>query len=575
MKKKLLLYTILFNFFCQSQNTLFSVGDFEMDYRDFILNYQKNKLDTDTLEFTQSFNEYLDLYIKFKLKVVEAKSMGLDTFPSFKRELEGYRKQLVKPYLTDTEVTKMLLEEAYARLKEEVSVSHILLQTNTGDDNEVLERAKVIKKRLDNGEDFIKLAKLFSEDPSVKDNDGNLGYFSALYMVYPFESAAYNTEKGMISDVVKTRFGYHILKVNDRRPSQGEVKVAHILIRDDLNKNISSSQEKINEIYDSLNSGASFGELAKKFSDDKKSSVGGGELEWFGTNKMVKSFEDVSFSLKKANEFSKPFQTEFGWHIVKLIDKKSLPPFDEVEQSLKKRIERDSRSKMTREVVINRLKKEWGFHENINSKKLFYKLLKDHLDNKKNLLESFSHRGKIMFVFNNMLDEGQRYIFQKEFSEYLSNFSSRLRDKSSNDVINIVDELYETFKESVLLDLESANLEEKYDDFRLLYNEYRDGILMYQLQKEEVWDLAVKDTTGLENFYNSNKNMYIWPDRVKIRFFDCQDKKILTKTKRKLRKNIIESEIIKEINFESELNLKVSNMTFSQGDDIMIDSLVF
>ena len=180
-----------------------------------------------------------------------------------------------------------------------------------------------------------------------------------------------------------------------------------------------------------------------------------------------------------------------------------------------------------------------------------------------------------MFVFNNMLDEGQRYIFQKEFSEYLSNFSSRLRDKSSNDVINIVDELYETFKESVLLDLESANLEEKYDDFRLLYNEYRDGILMYQLQKEEVWDLAVKDTTGLENFYNSNKNMYIWPDRVKIRFFDCQDKKILTKTKRKLRKNIIESEIIKEINFESELNLKVSNMTFSQGDDIMIDSLVF
>ena len=158
-----------------------------MDYRDFILNYQKNKLDSDTLEFSQSFNEYLDLYIKFKLKVIDAKSMGLDTFPSFKRELEGYRKQLVKPYLTDTEVSKMLLEEAYDRLKEEVSVSHILLQTNTGDDDEVFERANMIKKRLDNGEDFIKLAKLFSEDPSVKDNNGDLGYFSALYMVYPFE----------------------------------------------------------------------------------------------------------------------------------------------------------------------------------------------------------------------------------------------------------------------------------------------------------------------------------------------------------------------------------------------------
>tara|TARA_B100000575_G_scaffold288199_1_gene287830 strand:- start:54 stop:2171 length:2118 start_codon:yes stop_codon:yes gene_type:complete len=575
MKQKLLFYSIFFILFCQSQNTLFNVGDFEMDYKDFILNYQKNKLDSDTLEFSQSFNEYLDLYIKFKLKVIEAKSMGLDTFPSFKRELEGYRKQLVKPYLTDTEVSKMLLEEAYDRLKEEVSVSHILLQTNKADDVEVFERANMIKKRLENGEDFIKLAKLFSEDPSVKDNNGNLGYFSALYMVYPFESAAYNTKKGMISDIVKTRFGYHILKVNDRRPSRGEVKVAHILIRNDLNKNISSSQGKINEIYDSLNLGASFEELAKKYSDDKKSSVNGGELEWFGTNKMVKSFEDVSFSLKKAGEFSSPFQTEFGWHIVKLVDKKSLPSFDEVEQSLKKRIERDSRSKMTREVVINRLKNEWGFHENINSKKMFYKLLKENLDNKKSLLESFPQRGKIMFVFNNMFDDQQRYIFQKDFAEYLSGFSSRLRDKSSSNIINIVDELYETFKESVLLEIESANLEEKYDDFRLLYNEYRDGILMYQLQKEEVWDLAVKDTVGLENFYNLNKGNYIWPDRIKIRFFDCKDKKIFGKTKRKLRRNITESEIINEINFNSELNLNVSNMTYSRGDDARIDSLVF
>ena len=329
--KHIYLYIFCFifsNLFSQDQVFL-SIADEKISIQDFMKTYHKNRLDTDTLSFEDSLEEYLELYIKFKLKVIEAEQLGLDTLPSFVRELDGYRRQLVKPYLTDANVSEQLLKEAYDRLKYEVSVSHILIQSDPNDTIEAFNTILDIQERIQKGEDFTSLAKTFSEDPSVKENNGNLGYFTALYMVYPFETAAYETQVGSISKPVKTRFGYHILQVNDKRPSRGEVKVAHIMIRTDNKKTDSQnlSKNKIYEIYDSLimNSGLNFSELAKKYSDDKKSGSKGGELDWFGANKMVKNFEEASFSLDSIGSFSEPFQTEFGWHIVKLIDMKKLP----------------------------------------------------------------------------------------------------------------------------------------------------------------------------------------------------------------------------------------------------------
>lgn len=578
--RNLILYFAIFiflNLFSQDSNTLFSIGNTKVDVNDFMQNYYKNKLDTDTLDLKDSLEEYLDLYIKFKLKVVEAEQLGLDTMPSFLRELEGYRRQLVKPYLTDNKVSESLLEEAYERLKYEVSASHILIQiTDNNDTIKAYNKAVDLKRQLDEGADFISLAKTFSDDPSVKENNGDLGYFSALYMVYPFETAAYNTVKGSISEIVRTRFGYHILKINDKRLSRGEVKVAHILIRNNSdNKTALNASNKINEIYDSLVAGVNFTDLAKKFSDDKKSAVNGGELDWFGTNKMVKKFEDVSFSLDSINDFSTPFQTDFGWHIVKLIDKKNLPPFNEIKPSLKKRIERDSRSQKTRNVVLEKLKKEWGFVENVYSKNFFYTVVNEDFIKGESIIDKLNGKGEIMFVFNNQYNPQQRYVFQEDFANFLISFQSRLNPNNIDDINVIVDELYNTFKEQKILELESSNLEYKYDEFRLLYNEYHDGILMYQLQKDEVWDKAISDTLGLQQFFAENQKKYIWPNRVDAKIYTCKNLNILKKVKRKLKRGVVGEKLLHDINKSSSLNLSVINDVFAPGDNPIVDKFVF
>ncbi|MAQ47831.1 MAG: hypothetical protein CMD27_03025 [Flavobacteriales bacterium] len=579
MKKQILYFTLFIfcHLFSQDVNTLFSIGSTKIDVNDFMQNYYKNKLDTDTLNLQESLKEYLDLYIKFKLKVVEAEQLGLDTIPSFIRELEGYRRQLVKPYLTDNTVSEFLLEEAYERLQYEVSASHILIQIDDNNDTiQAYNKAVDLKKKLDDGANFISLAQKFSDDPSVKENNGDLGYFSALYMVYPFETAAYNTSKGSISEIVRTRFGYHILKVNDKRLSRGEVKVAHILIRNNNDsKSILNSKNKITEIYDSLLVGVNFTDLAKKFSDDKKSAINGGELDWFGTNKMVKKFEDVSFSLDSINAFSSPFQTEFGWHIVKLIDKKNLPPFNEIKSSLEKRIERDSRSQKTRNVVLEKLKKEWGFVENIHAKNFFYNVINEDFIKGGSILDKLNGTGHIMFVFNNQYDTQQRYVFQEDFAKFLISFQSRLKSKNIDNFNLIIDELYNTFKEQKILEIESANLEYKYDEFRLLYNEYHDGILMYQLQKDEVWDKAITDTLGLQSYYAENKSNYIWPNRVHAQIYTCKDLSVLNRVKRKLRRGFVGQKLLNDINKSSSLNLSMIDDVFAHGDNSLVDKLIF
>ena len=238
--KKIIYSLLVFCFLSMNaqETILLSVDNDHISLNDFMKTYHKNRLDTDTLSFEDSLEEYLRLYINFKLKVVDAKKQGLDTLPSFIRELEGYKRQLIKPYLTSQEISEQLLEEAYERLKYEVSVSHILIEIDSGDTLSAYNKISDIRQQLMNGADFIELAQKFSNDPSVKDNNGNLGYFTALYMVYPFETAAYNTNVGDISEPVKTRFGYHLVRVNDRRMSRGEVKVAHIMLRLDKSNEV-------------------------------------------------------------------------------------------------------------------------------------------------------------------------------------------------------------------------------------------------------------------------------------------------------------------------------------------------
>ena len=574
------IYTLLFiisNLYSQDR-TFLSINNSSISIDDFMKTYEKNRLDNDTLSLSASLEEYLNLYINFRLKVEEAKQLGLDTVPSFVRELEGYRKQLIKPYLTDTKVSDQLLVEAYERLKSEVSASHILIQVNGDDTLSAYKEIMDIRNQIMNGSDFVTLARKFSHDPSVKENDGNLGYFTALYMVYPFETAAYETEVGEVSQPIKTQFGYHILRVNDKRDSRGEVKVAHIMIRLDNKKdsiNIFAAKQRIDEIYDSLilTSGENFTELAKKYSDDKKSGSKGGELDWFGANKMVKKFEDVAFSLDSIGLFSQPFQTEFGWHIVKLLDKKKLPSFVDLKESLRKKIERDSRSQKTRDVVINRLKNEWGFAENHGAKDIFYNLINQDFFEGGDILKNISGQGSVMFLFNNNYDNLTRYVYQKDFAEYLILYRARLPKKM--DVKKLVNQFYKTFQEQKLLELESNNLEYKYDDFRLLMNEYHDGILLFNLSEEEVWNKAIKDTLGLRNFYKKNQKKYMWENRIEANIYSSKNNGINKRVYRNLNWGFSDQDLLNNMNKKSALNLSIENGIFEYGDNSIVDSLLF
>ena len=319
-----------------TKNTsLFAVGDKSISSEEFEYVYSKNNLKKDSVVDEKDIREYLDLYVNFKLKVREAKSLGLDQKENFITELEGYRKQLAKPYLMESKVTNQLVEEAYERMKSEVNASHILLkldQNALAEDtlkvyNEIIE----LRNKALNGESFGTLAKEHSQDPSARSNGGNLGYFSAMQMVFPFENAAYTTAKGDISMPVRTQFGYHILQVHDKRASRGQIKLAHIMLRATEGmpqENLDNAKNKIDEIFKNLSAGEDWGKLCSQFSEDVGTSKKGGELPWLGTGRIHPDFEKPAFALENPNDFTKPVKTPYGWHIIKLIDKKGIEPFE-------------------------------------------------------------------------------------------------------------------------------------------------------------------------------------------------------------------------------------------------------
>ena len=340
--------------------------------------YQKNN--SGDIITKSTVDEYLDLYVNFKLKVMEAVKREMDQDEAFIKELGGYRKQLAQPYLTADGIIESLKREAFDRLQYDVKASHILIAVDQNaspeDTAAAYKRAVRVKKNVENGQDFGLMAKQYSDDPSAKTNEGSLGYFTAFYMVYPFESAAYNTEVGKISNILRTQFGYHVLKVMDKRPSVGNIEVAHILISNDKELSKTDDPEgKIKEIYAKFKQGGEFEDLAAKFSDDTRTSSQGGVLPMFGVGRMVPEFEDAAFALKADGDVSEPFNTPYGWHIVKRIQQLPIGSYESVEDEMMVKIKKDSRSNLSQGAVINKIKKQYGFKEVLKERNDFYETI--------------------------------------------------------------------------------------------------------------------------------------------------------------------------------------------------------
>ena len=366
---------VAMNVFSQNEKTLVTINKEKTTIADFKRIYEKN-LDAIDSEEAKDVTNNLTLYINYKLKVKEAYLLRFDTLPSYKKEIASYKDQLAAPYLQDTTFITELVKEVYLRTKSEVKAKHILIRTlkdATPKDTLIsFNKITTIRNRIINGENFEKVAVETSEDISaqgnakkgVEGNKGNLGYFSAFNMVAPFEDAAYKTKVGAVSMPFRSKFGYHILKVDNFRAAKGEIEAAHILI----SNSTKSSKTKINEVYKRLQNKETFAKLANEYSEDRGSKAKGGKLAKFGTGKMVKPFEIAAFSLENEGDFSKPFKTRFGWHIVKLLKKHPIRSFVEMKQELTAKIKRSSRMQMSETAVINKLKKQYSIVENEESK---------------------------------------------------------------------------------------------------------------------------------------------------------------------------------------------------------------
>ena len=570
IKKILLLVIFLISIKITNAQEIINISGNSITVQEFENTLMKNNHNR---EITKEYlDEYVKLFINYKLKVLQAKEMRLDKEESFISELEVYRKQLVKPYLQEKEFKEELINEAYERMKYDVNASHILFRLNeSSTPTDTLLKynlAKKVKSRIESGGITFEQAVLeYSEE---KFNNGNLGYFTAFDMVYSFETSVYTTQVGNISNIVRTQYGYHLVKVNDKRSAVGEVKVSHIMFKFPKGVNaetISKIKLKADDVYKKLISGEYFADLADRYSEDRSTAVKGGALPWFGLNKMAKEFEDASFLLDSVGDFTQPFKTEYGWHIVLLNDKKVIGSLDDHKEEIKQKIEKGSRNLLSELALLKKLKSDYNFtehqyniyrkntvKESVDLDKLFTASLTiDDIKKYKNDSRELFSLDKITYS-------------QEDFKYFILEYQESGLD---------FEMIYQRFVDFTCLEYEESKLEVKYPEYKILLNEFRDGILLFDLTSKMVWTKAMEDTIGLQKYFETNRGNYFWGERVEANIYTCANYKVVSKLKRllwKKSKHMVTIEEIQEsINNNSPINLQVSSSKYSKGDNKFVD----
>lgn len=568
MRKIAFAFSLLFlaNLSVYAQSTwqekvLFTVEDDSVSAEEFMAVFNKNRDIGEDID-PKTPREYLDLYINFKLKVHEAKELGRDTLPNFKREFNNYREQLMKPYLSDKEVTNELVREAYRRMKYDVRASHIMValpkDPSPEDTLKAYNKIMSLRKEVLANNNFQEVASASSDDTYSARQGGDLGYFTVFDMVYPFESAAYNTPVGSLSEPVRSQFGYHIVKPTDKRAARGKLTVAHImLIENEKSTNAQKDEIKarIDEIYGKIKAGESFELLVKQYSEDKTSIPRQGQLDPFGINKMYPEFEEAAFALENVGDISEPVKTPVGWHIIKLIEKPSIPDFESAQSDLRNKVERDLRAQQSSVSVMRRIKMDYQYKEypKLNRRAFDY-VSEDLLQAKFEAPNKGKYLNSVLFSFANQEFTVSNFLdwLTKRQKAYArgSNLRGQL-NKALND-----------YKDQMLLDYEKSRLSTKYAEFRLLEREYYEGILLFDLTEEKVWRRALNDTTGLQEFFENNRDQYTWGMRFNLYQVDAADKKTCKKAINYLKKGKTIAEVKEKLNVDSKLALAVDSGLF-------------
>ena len=565
-----------------TKEVLFTIDNKSYYTDEFARVYKKN-LDLVKDESQKDLNQYLELFVGYKLKINKAYKLGLQDGTAYQNELKSYRSQLSKNYTSDSKVTKELVEEGYKRFLKEINASHILFSVDENaapeDTLKVYKQALEVRKRAISGEDFGKLATEFSQDPSAKDNKGDLGYFTAFRMVYAFENGAYKTPKGSISNPVRTRFGYHLIKVNEVRQNRGDVIVAHIMIMNPSataeNKEEEDKEDKgkntIQDIYKKLQQGEKFEDLAKQFSEDKSSSSKGGVLNRFGSGQLSsEEFENVAFNLTKENPVSEPFKSQYGWHIVKLIDKFAVKTIDEMRSDLESKVSKDDRSRLITASMNEKLRKKYSIKRDDKLFAVVSKLVTNEIyEGKWETPADLKSYNKNLVTINT-----SKSITAASFLNYIKDQQkSKITLKP---ISKLISKFYESYLDQELAQYYDDNLEKEFPDFSAVMDEYRDGLLLFDLMEKEIWTKSKTDSLGLKSFYDKNLKNYQWKNRLDVTILSSTKLDIIKKAQKYL-KNDKSVDFIKEkLNIkDGAVNIMSKVGVFEEGNEALPKNLQF
>ncbi len=585
MKMKQLFFGLLLSLnligFAQNstKEVLFTIDNKPYYTDEFARVYKKN-LDLVKDESQKELNQYLELFVGYKLKINKAYKLGLQDGASYQNELKSYRGQLSKNYTSDSKVTKELVEEGYKRFLKEIKASHILFTVDENaapeDTLKAYKQALDVRKRAIAGEDFGKLAVEFSQDPSAKDNKGDLGYFTAFRMVYAFETGAYKTPKGSISNPIRTRFGYHLIKVVDVRDNRGDVIVAHIMIMNPAdnaeNKDaFDKGKNTIQDIYKKLQQGEKFEDLAKQFSEDKSSSSKGGVLNRFGSGQLSsEEFENVAFNLTKENPVSEPFKSQYGWHIVKLIDRFSVKTIDEMQSDLESKVSKDDRSRLITASMNEKLRKKYS----IKRDDKFYATLSKSVGN--DIYEGKWETPADLKSFNKNLVtiNSTKSITGASFLNYIKDQQkSKITLKP---ISKLIDKFYQSYLDQELSQYYDDNLEKEFPEFSAVMDEYRDGLLLFDLMEKEIWNKSKTDSLGLKAFYDKNISNYQWKNRLDVTILSSTNSDVIKKAAKYLKSDKTVDFIKEKLNVkDGAVNIMAKVGVFEEGNESLPKNLKF
>ena len=570
---QVLLFILSLNIPCPAQDTgdkiLMTVDGRAVPAGEFIRMYSRSGEPANP----KDLDEYLNQFILFKLKVADAIHMGLDTTKAFRTELRGYRSQLAQKYLTDPEAKEKLTKQAYQRSLVELNGWHILVslpsQANPEDTLKAWKKAIGIKERILQGEDFEQVARSSSDNPSVKINGGHLGYFTAFQMIMPFEDAAYGLRNGQLSDPVRSPFGYHIIRITDRRPSSGKIKVAHIMLAlppGSSEKKIKDASDTINMIYKKLLAGASFAELAGRYSDHRESAAKGGEMNWFGAGEVINDFSEQAFHLKKNGDISAPFRTVYGWHIIKRIDRKPPGTYEEMKPQLEAKISDSYLNSIGRKSFIEKLKKEYRYTENS-------KVISWFIENTDTLkMKGIGKYDRSLLPAGNVYTFAGQKLSAAELAAYIEKRGSIV---NTSDPLIFINRTIETCLQDQMLAYENSILERKYPDFRYLMSEFHDGILLFEISGRRVWNKPDTDTAGFRKYYEKNNTKYFTPELAEGKIYSLKLKNGMKALSAAYEKNRMkpdcDARLLKKFTVKGDTLLSIKSGTWAKGENSVAD----